>query len=330
MSAISERRGATRREFLAFGAGAFVVAAIPLARRRPPGVARRTLPVMGTIAELAVVHPDERVAQGAIDAAMAELSRVERTMTRFAASSDVGRANAAAARAPVAVGPETALVLSEALRWAGATDGAFDPAIGGAVELWDVTHRHEPPPESRVERLASRALFRRVEIGEWRGSPMVRFHDPDVHVDLGAIAKGYAVDRAVMALRERGVAHALVDVGGDLYALGSAPTGDPWRIGIQDPDDERGIIGEVDVADAALATSGTYVQYFRYRGRRYHHLLDPATAAPRATAVRSLTIQADSCMHADVAATALYGMPAADAARVLTIRAPGGRVVRIA
>lgn len=330
MSAMSEGRGPSRREFLAFGAGAFLVATIPLARRHPPRIVRRTLPVMGTIAELAVVHRDERYAHAAIDAAMEELRRVERTMTRFTITSDVGRANVDAARGPVRVGAETALVIGEALRWAEATSGAFDPAIGGAVALWDVTHRHAPPPSPQVERLAGRTLWHQVEVGARSGDDVVLFHDPDARIDLGAIAKGYGVDRAIDALRGHGVEHAIVDVGGDLYALGTAPDGEAWRIGIQDPDDVRGIIGEVDVADAAVATSGTYVQFFRYRGRRYHHLLDPVTAAPRATSVRSLTIRADSCMHADVAATALFGMPMEEATRVLAARAPGGRIVRVA
>ena len=330
MSTMSDGRGPSRREFLAFGAGAFVVATIPLARRRRPHVVRRTLPVMGTIAELAVVHRDERYAHAAIDGAMEELRRVERMMTRFTDTSDVGRVNLAAARQPVRVSTETALVIGEALRWAAASRGAFDPAIGGAVALWDVTHRHEPPPSPQVERLAGRTLWHQVEIDGRAGDDLVLFHDPDVRVDLGAIAKGYGVDRAVAALRDHGIEHAIVDVGGDLYALGTAPDGEAWRIGIQDPDDARGIIGEVEVADAAVATSGTYVQFFRYRGRRYHHLLDPTTAAPRATAVRSLTIGADSCMHADVAATALFGMPMDEATRVLAARAPGGRIVRVA
>ena len=330
MSALDSTGGIGRREFIAFGLGAFVVASLPLAARRRERLVRRTMPVMGTIAELAVVSADPRHAHAAMDSAMAELGRVERTMTRFTDTSDVGRANAGAARDAVRVTPETALVVGEALAWAEATDGAYDPAIGGAVALWDVTHRNEPPPEDAVHRLARRGLHRAVDVGTLRGEPVLRYHDADVRIDLGAIAKGYGVDRAVDALRRWGVRGALVDVGGDLYALGTAPSGDPWRVGIRDPDDAAGLLGTVEVADAALATSGTYVQFFRYRGRRYHHLLDPATAAPRDTGVRSLTVRADSCMRADVAATALYGVTAAAAARVLARRAPGGAVVRIA
>ena len=320
--------GLERRQFLAMGVGAFVVASLPLAARRHERLVRRTLPVMGTIAELAVAHRSVQRAEEAIDAAMATLVDVERTMTRFAPTSDIGRANLAAMHAAVPVRPDTALVVAEALRWADATDGAYDPAIGGAVELWDVTHRHEPPPSERVARLAARQLHRAIEVDARRG--VLRFHDPDARLDLGSIAKGYGVDRAAQTLRERGITSALVNVGGDLYALGRAPDGAPWRVGIQDPDDSRALLDTVDAADVAIATSGTYMQFFRYHGRRYHHLLDPRTAEPNATAVRSLTIRADSCMHADVAATALYGMEARRAARVLERRAPGGRIVRIA
>lgn len=319
----------SRRQFVALGLGAFVVGSLPLAvTRRRERTIRRTLPVMGTIADLAVVHADPRYAHAAIDAAMAELQHVEHTMTRFVATSDVGRANRGAARGPVVVSAGTALVVDRALAWAEASDGSFDPAIGGAVELWDVNRRHAPPPERDVRPLAGRRLFTRVEVDRHGGEPVLRYHDADVRLDLGAIGKGFAVDRAVAVLREWGIAAAIVNVGGDLYALGSAPDGEAWRIGIRDPGDAGATLGTVLLEDAAIATSGTYAQYFRSGGHLYHHLLDPATASPRETPVRSLTVQAARCIDADAAATALYGMTTTRAERVLARAAPDARVVR--
>lgn len=332
MSVFDSTGGIGRREFLAFGAGAFVVAGLPFALRRGrthPGAVRRTLPVMGTIAEFAVVHHDVGAAEAAIDAAMRELERVERTMTRFTATSDIGRANLAASRTPVTVDASTSLVVAEALRWAEGTYGAFDPAAGAIVRLWDVTHRHSPPSDDAREELASRHLYEFVEVGSHRHAPVLLYRDRDVSLDLGGIAKGFGVDRAVAVLRDHGIEKALVDVGGDLYALGSAPDGEPWRIGIQDPEDARALAGTLSVADRAVATSGTYLQYFRWRGRRYHHLMDPATAAPRATSIRSLTISADSCMHADVAATALFGWRRSVAEQALHQLAPSATIERI-
>lgn len=327
MSAHGAARGPGRREFLALGVGAFVVASVPFARRRGAVVTRRTLPVMGTIADLAIVHRDVRHAEGAIDAAFAELRRVESTMSRFLPASDIGSVNRLAAGVPVAVGVPTRDVIAAALDWARASNGAFDPAIGRVVELWDVTHRQSPPEGARVTRLAGRRLYRHVQLATEGGKPAVYLADPDIHLDLGGIAKGYAVDRAVDALRAWGIAGAMVNVGGDLYALGSAPDGDPWRVGIQDPGDPGATIGTVDVRDGAVATSGDYEQFFRYRGVRYHHLMDPETAAPRRARAHGVTVQAASCMDADAAATTVFGMTEAQARAVLQARTSGARVV---
>lgn len=322
-------RGLGRREFLAFGAGAFVVGALPVTlrwQRTHGALVRRSLPTMGTIAEFAVVHHDPRQAQLAIDAAADELRWVERTMTRFDDRSDIGRANLLAATEPVVVAPETAFVVAEALSWADATNGMYDPAAGKIVKLWDVNHRHEPPPPSNLAALAGRRLHRQVEVGRHRGEPVLLYHDPDVSLDLGAIAKGYAVDRAVDALRRHGIRQAVVNAGGDLYALGSAPNGEPWRIGVRDPNDARAIAQMLQVADGAVGTSGTYMQFFRYRGHRYHHLMDPAIAAPRRTTMQSYTVRADCNLHADIAASSLLGTEPTIANALLTRLVPGAFV----
>ena len=324
----TKTQGLSRREVLTLGVGAFVVATMPLAARARRVLVRRTLPVMGTVAEFAVVHRDSAQAHAAIDGAMAELRRVDRVMSRFSETSEVGCANRLGAVRPVAVSIATASVIREALGWAAATAGAFDPCMGRATRIWDVGHRRVPPPQALVQPLAGRGLYRALDLTTWRGEPAVSFADADVEIDLGGIAKGYGVDRAAEALRRHGVRQAIVNVGGDLYALGEARDGEPWRIGIRDPENPAGLAGEITVRDAAVATSGDYLQYFQHGGRRYHHLLDPASGAPRLTAVHSLTIRADTCLVADAAATALYGMPRAEAERVLLARAPDARLVR--
>jgi thiamine biosynthesis lipoprotein len=161
-----------------------------------------------------------------------------------------------------------------------------------------------------------------------RGSkPVVRFSEADVEIDLGGIAKGYGVDRAVQALREWGITNALVNVGGDLYAMGSSEDGDPWKVGVRSPRDPSEISEQFEISDAAVATSGDYMQYFRHNGRQYHHLLDPKTAEPRQSAVHSVTIKADDCLTADAAATAVFGMSNGHAAHLLSVRAPTARIV---
>jgi thiamine biosynthesis lipoprotein len=302
----------SRRDFLLMGTGVFAVSALGVTSARRH-VVRRSVPVMGTIAEVAVIARNTRHAQGAIDAALRELQHVDVTMSRFSAASDIGRANAAAAVRPIAVSTATAHVVREALRWA-ATDGSgFDPALARVSEVWNVSENTAPPDARIVRRLAGRQLYRAVEVDE----NTLRYSEADVALDLGGIAKGYAVDRAVAALRDWGIVDGLVNAGGDLYALGNSAEGDPWRVGIRSPSDPDAFVATLTLSDRAVATSGDYEQYFMYRGRRYHHLLDPRTAAPRETAVHSLSIAADSCINADAAATAVYGLPLADAEHVL-------------
>lgn len=316
-----------RRQLLTLGVGLFVTLSIPLGLRRRILLTRRTLPLMGTLAELQVAHHDPRLAEDAIDAALAELLWVERTMTRFRPDSDIGRANLGAAREAVPVTPATAAVIAASLRWAEATDGRFDPALGGASELWDVLNRRVPPPAEPVGRLAGRGFWRTVDLDRSRGMPAVRFGDPDVRLDLGGIAKGYGIDCATAALRARGIEHAIVTVGGDLYALGTAPGGHPWQVGIRSPHRPSALAATLDLSERAVATSGDYERFFRWRGVRYHHLIDPDTAAPRRTPVHSTTVLADRCLDADAAATAVFGMPREEAERMARRLAPGADVI---
>jgi thiamine biosynthesis lipoprotein len=317
----------SRRGLLVLGAGAFV-AALPFARGASRLV-RRRFPVMGTVAEIAVVERDARRAHVAIDAAAEALRRADAQLSRFRADSDVGRANRLAARDGVEISPDAARVLEAALGWAEASDGAFDPCLGRAIELWDVTRRHEPPPAAAVTALAGRRLHGHLDLDLRPGRSRVRFTDPDVRIDLGGIGVGFGVDRAVDALRARGIAHALVNVGGDLYALGRSEDGDAWRVGVERAE-APGRVGEtLAVADAAVTTSGDTFQFFEHGGRRYHHILDPRTGEPRRTAMHSVTVMAETCIQADAAATAVFGMAAAAAERLLRARAPGARRVAV-
>lgn len=320
-------RRPTRREFLTIGTGLFVALSLPLSLRHRVRLVRRSYPLMGTIAELQVAHADERVAEDAIDAALAELLWVERTMTRFRGDSDIGRANLGAAREGIEISAQTALVIEAALRWSSASDGSFDPALGSASELWDVLHRQAPPPAGQVARLASRGFWRKVDLSRDGGRARVRFDDRDLHLDLGGIAKGYGIDRATAALRRKGISHALVTVGGDLFALGHAPDGAPWQVGIRDPHQLDRLAGRLAVADRAVTTSGDYERFFTWHGLRYHHLIDPRTAAPRRTPVHSVTVTGGDCMNADAAATAVFGMAPHDAERVARRLLPGADVI---
>jgi thiamine biosynthesis lipoprotein len=325
----SGREPVDRRKFLAIGAGAFVVAALPrvLSGKGRQRLTTRMIPVMGTIAEIKVVHSNQAVAEAGITAAMDELRRVDRTMTRFSRHSEIGVANLMAARRPVPIGPDTARVVERALFWAERTGGRFDPCLGEATELWDVDHRKVPPPEQEVTPFAGRQLYRELEVGRYGGQTVLVYHDKDLAIDLGAIGKGYALDLAVEALRRHGIKDAVVNCGGEVYAMGHSERGDAWEIGVQSPTDPNGIIARFPLTDRAVSTSGDYRQFFDYKGRRYSHLLDPRTGAPRVTHEHSITVEAANGMDADAASTAVFGVPTATSNDYLGAVMPGMKVI---
>lgn len=316
-----------RRDFLALGVGALAVATLPRALRRRERLVRRTIPVMGTVAEIAVRHPDEAWAQRAMDAAFAELRRVDAAMSRFQAGSDVGRLNAAAGRDAVPVSEATAEVLAAGLRWAEASGGLFDPCLGRSSEIWHVGTRSAPPSAAELAAAGPGNHFRELEVDRAGSVARAALGSSRAAVDLGGIAKGYGVDLAAQALRENGIFHALVNAGGDLVAMGVDAEGDPWKVGVRSPERLERMIEVLEVSDRAVATSGDYLQSFSFAGRRYHHILDAASGEPRRTAMRSLTIEAATCMDADAAATALFGFDAGEARGVLAQAAPGSRLV---
>jgi thiamine biosynthesis lipoprotein len=316
-----------RRDFISLGIGAFVVGTLPFVARSRRQLVRRTLPVMGTLGEIAVVHRDQRFAQDAIDAAFGELRRVESLLTRFSTDSEIGRANLAAFGRPQPVSAETSAVLSASLTWAEASDGSFDPCLAQAVSLWDVGNRTSPPEVPQVDRFRGRGLYQALELGRSRGREVVLFHEEDMGIDLGGIGKGYGVDRTVETLRSWGISDALVNVGGDLYAMGVSEDGDPWQVGVRSPDDPRGLVATIPMTDRGVATSGDYHQYFEHGGTRYHHLLDPVTGKPSQVKVRSVTVAAESCMAADAAATTAFVASLDKARRVMAKVAPGSEVI---
>lgn len=323
----SDRLRPSRRQFLALGLGTFAVAALPAALRPGRRLVRRRVPVMGTIAEIDVVARDTRWAHGAIDAAVAELRRIDATMSRFLADSDVGRVNTAPVGETVGVDVETATVVRAALEWAEVSRGDFDPGLAKATALWDVTRRTEPPSAEEIRRFAGRDLWRHLEVDRYHGAPVVVRRDPDVGIDLGGIAKGWGVDRAAAALRSWGIGSGLVNVGGDLYALGSPEDDDAWEVGIRAPDRPGGLAATLRVSDRAVATSGDYERFFEHRGRRYHHLIDPATGEPWHGPSYGVTVITDDCLTADVAGTAAFGRTPSEGRRLVESMAPGAEVI---
>jgi len=311
-----ERLGTiTRRQLLTMAGGGLVLSIAPFALHRRVLV-RRSVPVMGTVANVLVAHRRREAAEAGIDVAFERLRWVDQTMSRFSGRSDIGRVNRLASREPVEVDPATATVIADALWWAERSEGQFDPALARVMDVWDPIHRTRPPALAEYARFAGRRLHRGVTVDRWRGRSVVRLDDPDLGIDLGGIAKGYAVDCAVEALTAAGLTDFVVDAGGDLRGIGRSADGDRWRVGVRSPVDPTRLLTELELAPAgeAIATSGDYLQGFDFDGRRYHHILDAAGAMPRLASTHSLTIRAATCLEADAVATAAFGRAPGDGA----------------
>lgn len=264
------------------------------------GEFRRARVLMGTVVEITLLDGGAGSdAEAAMEAAFSAMAEVEERMSAHRDDSEVAQLNAA--DKPLEVSAATAEVLELGLHVAAASAGAFDLTLGRLKALWGFdgdAPRVPSDPEiaaalQGIGPASLRLEGRRVTKG-----------DAALRVDLGAVAKGYAVDRAVAALQAAGIRHASVNAGGDLRLLGDHD-GRPWRIGIQHPRDPQGVLVTLELADAAVVTSGDYERFFEVEGVRYHHILDPRVGRP-ADACQSVTVVAASAAEADALATAAF------------------------
>ncbi|MBX3702609.1 MAG: FAD:protein FMN transferase [Steroidobacteraceae bacterium] len=261
----------------------------------------REAAVMGTRIAVEAWHDDAAVAGAAIDAVMAEMHRVDALMSHYKPESQLSRVNREAAAGPVPVAPELAALIARALEFSELTGGAFDISYASVGYLYEY-REHRRPTEAEIEAALPAVDWRSIEVD--RQASTVRFLRPGMRIDLGGIAKGYAVDRGIAILRAHGVAHGTVTAGGDSGILGDR-RGRPWVVGIRHPDDPDRVIARIPLEDAAISTSGDYERYFEEGGVRYHHILNPRTGRS-AAGVRSATVIGPDATLTDGLSTSLF------------------------
>jgi thiamine biosynthesis lipoprotein len=236
----------------------------------------------------------------------ARIREIEGMMSANQAGSDLDRINQNAGLAPVPVGPELITVLSRARYFAELSGGAFDPTIGPLVKLWGIgTDAARVPAEEEIRAALDKVNWRDLEIDAAAGTAYLT--RPGMALDLGGIAKGYAADAAAALLREAALPRAVIDLGGNIFALGEKAGGKPWRIAIQNPREARGTyIGVVEVRDRTVVTSGVYERFLETAGRRYHHILSTADGYPADPGLLSVSVIAENSMDADALSTTLF------------------------
>ncbi len=263
--------------------------------------------LMGTLFDITVSHPDVEQARTAIDKAFDEIQRIERLTSNFSSKSEITKINQNAGKQAYPVSSELYTLLQKSIRYSRLANGTFDVTIGAIRDLWKFENEIGTVPEPEtIIRLLPLVDFRNISLEE---NEQVRLKIKGMKLDLGAVAKGYAVDRGIDVLKKYNIYNAILNGGGDLKSIGEKSPGVPWKIGVRHPRKPSDIIASLDGKNNAIATSGDYQKYFVKDGIRYHHILDPATGM-QAQGLRSVTIIAKEAMFADAMATAVFVMGA--------------------
>ncbi len=275
--------------------------------------------VMGTFARIVVIGPTSKVTDACIRVAFSELDDVDELMSDYKSDSEISIVNRNAFERPVRVSESTYEVLRRSIEFSELSGGAFDITVGPLVDLLHSAEEEEVVlSEELLEQARARVGFEKLELDVEERA--VRFDVDGMRLDLGGIAKGYAIDRAVEAMKKCGAVGGMVDVGGDIRCFGVPPRGKKkWTIGVQDPDigasdswpvaRDKSLLLVLQLADAAVATSGGYRRFVMIEGKKYSHIIDGKTGRS-AGALASVTIISEDAITADALATAVSVMGA--------------------
>jgi len=283
----------------------------------PDTTARRsvswTARTMGTYVRVTMATDDSIAMSPEAGRALAVFQRVDSLMSNWTATSEVARINREAGADATRVHPEVGAVLEASLRLWRESGGAFDVTVEPLVRAWGfLGGPRRVPSDDEIRTALARVGAQRVHYDPRTRS--LRFDEPGVRIDLGGIAKGYAVDVAAESLRAHGVRDALVDLSGNMVAIGSPAGAGGWRIGIRDPRDRIPYLARLAITGEAISTSGQYEQFVAHDGRTYGHIMDPRTGRPSEGLI-SVTVVSPSAMECDGWDTPLFVMGPLEARR---------------
>lgn len=259
--------------------------------------------IMGTTIRVEVWHEDENVRQQGVDEVMAEMERVNRLMSPYIEQSQLSKINKYAHEGPVEIDQDLFELIEKSQEVSRLTNGAFDITYASVGSLYDYRKEIKPTEE---EIAAAKLLVDYKNIVLDKVNFSIAFLKQGVKIDLGGIAKGFAVDQSIQHLQALGIKHALVSAGGDTRLLGDR-RGRAWLVGIRDPENTEEVIVMLPLQDEALSTSGDYERFFIKDGKKYHHIIHPTTGSS-AGEVRSASILASDSTTTDALSTSIFVM----------------------
>lgn len=269
--------------------------------------------VMGTFAHVVAVAADSNTAKKCIEAAFVEIKKVEKLMNYHKSDSEISELNRDGFRQAVKVSKSTYETIEKSIKFSKLSGGAFDVTVGPLVDLWhSAEEANSIPTDAELQQARSKVGYDKLILDANEES--IRFAAEGMKVDLGGIAKGYAIDEAVKAMQKGGAVGGMVDIGGEVRCFGSPPAGQNiWRIGLQDPAVAKDVMNTskplliLRLTDAAVATSGDYHRFVTIGGKRYSHIVDPESGRS-SESLASVTIICPSAIDADALSTAVTVM----------------------
>lgn len=264
---------------------------------------RETQFMMGTAITITLYdHQDQTL----IDQAFHRIASIEDALSLNLENTLLDTVNDQSGIAPVAINDDMFKVISRGIYYSELTEGSFDITVGPLVKLWNIGFPEaRVPSQSEIDAVLPLIDFTKVHLDT--KNKTVFLENKGMKLDLGGIAKGYAADEVSLLLREAGVEHALIDLGGNIYALGKKPDDSMWKVGIQDPFNPRGqIIGSIPIANQSIVTSGIYERYLESNNETYHHILNPEDGYPFANEIAGVTILSEHSIDGDALSTSVF------------------------
>lgn len=256
---------------------------------------------MGTKVSVQLWHQDKSRGEAAVQAVMEEFRRLDKKLSPYIEESELALVNRMAASEPVVISEEFYRLLETSHVYSELTKGAFDITFASIGHRYDY-RKGVKPSDSTIDTALPLIDYRNIRLAA--ANRTVSFEKPGVRIDLGGIAKGYAVDRGIELMQQRGIGHALISAGGDSRLLGDH-RGRPWHIGIQAPRDKERMAAMLPLVDNAISTSGDYERFFERDGVRYHHIISPKTGRSAGT-LQSVTIIGPNATRTDALSTSVF------------------------
>ncbi|NEU05447.1 FAD:protein FMN transferase [Clostridium senegalense] len=264
----------------------------------------RTELIMGTVCTVQIFDSKDSTI---LDECFNKLTDLENLVSINKENTELDKVNAMSGKSAVSVSDDTYNIIKGGINYSSLSDGNFDITIGPIVKLWGIgTDSARVPSDAEINEKKSLINYKDVILDD--SNKTIFLKNPNMIIDLGGIAKGYAADVLTDILKKHNVNSAMINLGGNLYILGNKEDGNKWRIGIQDPNESNSTVGNLLVNDKSIVTSGVYERFFEENGKKYHHILNPKTGYPYENDLLGVTIISDKSVDGDALSTTTFAL----------------------